>query len=610
MERYAAAVTPAVRLLLRLSVICSVLIAAWLGLGLPVLRAGQAELSEPRSLARTQYVSSRQCRQCHPAQYDAWSRTYHRSMTREANEQTVLGAFDGRSVEYLGTTARMERGPTGSFDMVFRAGARASDTRVKVERSVGSHRYQQYLARDGDLYFRLPIAWDVGARRFIHMNSAFLTPDPVLEPGAIVSNVDYNRHVTRWNDNCVFCHNVHPNPGLEPETGHFDTQVAELGVACEACHGPGAEHVARNEQPLRRYLLHLGERRDPTIRNPARMPGVRSAEVCGRCHGQRITADISRFHRQGDPFVPGEPLSRYSTPLARETQQNHEQGLFRARFWPDGTARLTAYELQGYLQSPCRKDESFSCESCHAMHAGDPAGQMRPDRTGDAACTSCHRELASPLTAAKHSGHRASGGGSACRSCHMPEIVYGLVSVHLSHRIELPVLDRGAQPARPDACTLCHVDQTRTWAAHARGKQPPDQDEPARIGMSDMAYRLFAGDPIERAVAAHALGQPNAQHAASFRARRLGLLVSVLLDEPYPAVRVIAQRSLAQLLGSDPEVRRRVDAYEPTARRSERQAQIAALRAAATAEQILPPSEAVITSLRARASEVAIEIGE
>jgi predicted CXXCH cytochrome family protein len=587
-----------------------VIAAALLALGLPVLRARQAELAQARSLEDSRYVSSTQCRQCHPDKYASWHRTYHRSMTREADASSVLGAFDGRSLDYLGVRARMQRGPDGGYEMSFRPADSRAETRVRVERTVGSHRYQQYLARDGDLYFRLPIAWDVGARRFIHMNSAFLTPDPALAPDAVVSNVDYNRHVTRWNDNCVFCHNVRPSPGLEQASGRFDTQVAELGVACEACHGPGAEHVAQNREPLRRYLLHLGGAPDPSIRNPRRMSAERSSEVCGRCHGQRITSDIDRFQRDGDPFIPGEELGHYSRPLARETRQNGEPGLFRARFWPDGTARLTAYELQGQLQSPCRQSDRFSCESCHAMHEGEPAGQLRPGAQGDGACTGCHARLSTPLAAADHSGHRAGSPGSACRNCHMPDIVYGLVSVHLSHRIEVPDVARDHAASRPDACTLCHVDRTRSWAARASHASAPADDPAERAGLSEVAYRLLAGDPIERAIAAHALGKPEAQHAPEYRAQRLGLLQSTLLDDPYPAVRAIAQRSLASVLATHAEARRLAAAYDPTARRSERQRQVSALLAAAPAEQVLPPSTQVMLALRGQADAVAIEIGE
>ena len=325
-----------------------------------------------------------------------------------------------------------------------------------------------------------------------------------MPDGAVVSAADYNRHVTRWNDNCIFCHNVRANPGLDPASGEFRSQVAELGVACEACHGPGAEHVQGNENPLRRYALHAFSGSDPSIRNPARMSAPRSSEVCGRCHGQRVTGDIARFQHRGDPFVPGDTLAQYSRPLARDTELNHERGTFAARFWPDGTARLTAYEFQGYLQSPCTQDPSFSCESCHAMHAGDPAGQVRPGRRGDGACTSCHRALASPPSAAAHSRHSAA---ISCKACHMPDIVYGLVSVHLSHRIELPDPARAARDARPDACTLCHVDRTLSWAVRAFGGASVADDPAAAAGLSEVGYRLLAGDPIERAVAAHALRQ-------------------------------------------------------------------------------------------------------
>jgi len=78
------------------------------------------------------------------------------------------------------------------------------------------------------------------------MTGAFLFPDDAAidDPGRpIYGSGVFDRHVTRWNDNCVFCHNVAPNPGRDPSSGAFKTTVAELGIACESCHGPGAAHV-------------------------------------------------------------------------------------------------------------------------------------------------------------------------------------------------------------------------------------------------------------------------------------------------------------------------------------------------------------------------------
>lgn len=575
--------------------------------------------ARPRSLAATAYVGSNACRHCHPRHYESFGRTYHRTMTQEVTAASVLGNFDGSSLDYMGVRALMHRGPKGEFLMSFSAASGQQRWQARLERSVGSHRYQQYLARIDDVYFRLPIAWDVAQRRFIHMNGAFLTPDPDLDAnGGSVARADYDRHVTRWNDNCVFCHNVHPNPGLDPATGKFDTHVAELGVACEACHGPGDEHVSANANPLRRYALHTSELADTSIRNPARMSGGRSAQVCGRCHGQRMTKDIGRVHREGDPFVPGDDLAQYSTPLARDTRQNGQPDLFMKRFWSDGTPRLTAYEYQGYLQSPCARDTTFSCESCHAMHAGDPSGQLRPDRTGNALCTGCHSALATQLAATQHTRHTAQGSAARCVSCHMPELVYGLVSVHLSHRIEIPDPARQSVAGRPDACTLCHVDRTRGWAETAlRSWQPaaraaPETQPAAQAGdLPEQAYRLLAGDPIERAVAAHALGQEQAQYAAAYAPQLIGLLSDVLLSEPYPAVRAIANHSLRHVLGhAHAAAALQLASYSATASLDERRAALQAALRSLDPGEIQLPEASVRTRLRALSQQTAIEIGE
>jgi hypothetical protein len=246
------------------------------------------------------------------------------------------------------------------------------------------------------------------------------------------------------------------------------------------------------------------------------------------------------------------------------------------------------------------------------MHASEPAGQLRRESVGDALCTRCHDALAPPSSAAKHARHVEPA--PSCISCHMPSVVYGLVAVQLSHRIEIPDATRQAGEQRPDACTLCHVDRTRSWAVDAArprtAQAPPPQDPGALLGLSEVAYRLLAGDPIERAVAAHALGEPDAQFAASYQPQLLGLLAETLIADNYPAVRAIASRSLARRLRlQQPLAAATLDAFVATDALEQRRAVVAKLTHALGTGLTLPP-EQLSARLRAQALDAAIEIGE
>ena len=582
------------------------------GLGAAILfgleaRAVRRDLATPRELHGARFAGSNECRRCHPVHHESWSRTFHRTMTQEATDQSVLAAFDGRAVSYGGIDAHPVRSQ-GAFEISFRRAGREV-RRVQVDRTVGSRRYQQYLATEGDTWFRLPLAWDVEENRWFHMNAAFLTPDPEGLEAGTVGAADYDRHVTRWNDNCVFCHNVGPDPGLDPATGRYATHVAELGIGCEACHGPGAEHVARNADPFRRYALHAGDAEDPTIVGPSRLTPERRADLCGRCHGQRITDDVAHFVEHGDPFVPGDDLALYSSPLWRDTTLGDDEGVFEARFWADGTPRLTAYEYQGWLQSRCAVEGRLTCTDCHGMHEGDPRGQLRPSMAGDTMCAgACHSALAPAEQARRHAGHD----DVRCVDCHMPRIVFGVRDVHRSHRIEIPRPTRDEEHDRPDACTLCHLDRTTSWAqraiseraAHANAgtgdaiTAPPPSGELANDAGDSAAWRTaLGGDPIARAVVISALGRSGRS------ARELGVLVQTMRDDPYPALRHLAWRAFRAGTALPPSA---FDATAPVSARAESLATW--LEGWPEPVEVLP--RATLDALRAHAAGEAIEVGE
>ncbi len=490
-------------------------------------------------------VRSDQCRRCHQGEYRTWHDSFHRTMTQRAVGGAVLGPFDGQTFEYLGFSATMTQREGVPHMHISRVGTPAAPVLdLDVVYTVGSHRYQQYVGRmeDGALY-RLPVAWHLGEKRWIHMNGAFLEDE-----GIVGSESDYLRHLSRWNDNCVFCHNTEPVPGLT-DAGTFETRLGEVGIACEACHGPAEHHLAAHAGPFERIVRGtLVPSGDSSIAQPGRLDAGLASDVCGRCHGQRIAASIRQVLTHGDGFLPGTALNRVSRPIYRHETLAGEPGHpFQARFWADGTPRLSAYEYQGLLLSPCHQDgDGLGCNDCHDMHGDDPDGQVREGRSGRGACIECH--LTSDLSGAPdHGGH---GDTVDCQGCHMPRTTYGLMQGLISHRITTP--DPGAWIGRsdqPDACTQCHVDATRSWAAVTMadlglGGTPATRAAPEEAWTSRVVLDLVGGDPIQRGLAAHALGREPAVGDLAWRAAALVLA----LEDEYPVVRFMAVQALRGLV--------------------------------------------------------------
>ncbi len=570
----------------------------------------RAEAARPLFAREQDYVGASACRACHPDRYASWRRTYHSTMTQLPDGTTVRGRFDGAPVTLFGATATpFER--AGRFFFRLPAAGGEGPREAEVALCVGSRRYQQYFERvdgaDGTVYRRLPLLWHIGEARWLHISGVFLEPDDDGD-GA------WSRGQAVWNMNCVFCHNTGIAPGLKPigDGGdkRFDTHVADVGIACESCHGPGRDHVARYASPVARYRTELA-RADVSaagaraVVDPLRVGQAESAALCGQCHAQRLPDPMDKlwtFLDTGPTFRPGGLLAGHVRPLSRDTPvpPPGDPDMFRQRFWSDGTPRLTAYEYVGLTQSPCFRGGQFSCTSCHAMHAGNAAGQLAPDRLGDRACTQCHAAIARDVGA--HTHHAPASSGSRCVECHMPRVVYGVLEIHPSHRVEVPDVARDVEGGRPDACTLCHIDRDAGWAADrmrdfwgARYRRPTARPDGAPLDAPEALVSAHAGDPLLRAVYVTALGR--ADGAVPPPARGFALANSLVgLGDGYGAVRFLARRSarelakeLDQSLG--PEIGDDLGAYDVQATRAVRDPALQALlqRFAAAAHTRLPP---------------------
>jgi hypothetical protein len=464
-------------------------------------------------------------------------------MTQDAKPSTVQGDFEkNNNFDYLGVKARMER-KADRFSMTFYLPDGRSQS-VNIDRTVGSRRIEQYLTRQDNQYTRLPIAYDLVNKRWMSLNGSFFHPD----------NDNYFQHLTQWDSNCVFCHNVKAQPHIDFRTKVYKTEVSELGIACGACHGEGATHAQAALSPLTRTIWHLDRNRSKEIVNPTKLTAERSMMICGHCHGQRVPEPMGRIQTiltSGDPFNAGDDLAKLYRPVTNTTQLGNVS--FANRFWQNGSPRLTAYEYQGVLRSKCfikgEAGKQINCLTCHTMHEGDPAGQLTTENRTDKPCLTCHPKYSAAAELAAHTKHKQDSSGSRCYNCHMPKVVYGVMSFHPTHDITVPDPQLTVSQAVPNACNQCHLDKSANWSIveakrlwpgrFANGQTSAD----TQFDKPEGPRALFAGDALTRALAADALSgngpqPPDLNWATPF-------LIEALEDN-YPIVRFFAVQGLSR----------------------------------------------------------------
>ena len=530
------------------------------------------ELRDAGADSQTDYASSDSCLPCHRSQHASWREGFHRTMTQVVTDETVLADFGDLTLYFDGRPYRLFR-TNGSFrvelsdpDMVDRALGLAQQGNLEeaqrfaaaiprvtrpIVMSTGSHHYQLYWYPSGngrELYM-LPFAYLIEERRWVPRVSVFLTPPNLLEPRKV------------WNRDCLPCHATGGRPLYEPGgQGAPDTWLAEIGIACEACHGPSAEHAALNRNPFRRYGHYFSGEPDNSVTQPRSLDPIRAGQVCGQCHSlhtQYNGEEWAASFVDSTPYRPGHDLAETTYIVQSKTLSKsplmeqfvrERPGLLDEWFWRDGEIRVVGREYNGLIESPCFDGGAFSCLSCHSIHDSEPDDRLKADMRGDAACTQCHTEVGALSSA--HTHHEVSSEGSRCQNCHLPHTSYGLLKASRSHRVSSPSVEVELSSGRPNACNLCHLDRSLGWTAKYLdewyGIDAPELD----LQQEDLAAApvwLLRGDAGVRALAAWHFGWEPALEASGSGWQ--APLIAPVLDDPYDAVRFIAGRSMRRLLG-------------------------------------------------------------
>ena len=514
------------------------------------------------------FVSSDACQACHPDQYASWAASYHRTMTQVATPATVMGDFDDVELRQDDWVFRLERrGDEYWVNMPELDWTQDGPFGPRVDRKIvlttGSHHMQVYWYSAGNsrALGMLPFVFNLELENWLPRIAAFVRPpeEPSSELG-------------RWNKICLECHAVQGR--LRPlETQGQDTHVAEFGISCEACHGPGTEHVAANRNPVRRYDSHLTDDQDPTIVQPENLPHDRSTEVCGQCHSTSIWTSqeaIDEFMENGFSYRAGDRLADTKAIVRGQFDWNppevqavlsFQMSLLDNTFWPDGMIRLASREYNSLLETPCFQRGELSCLSCHLMHkpADDPRqiedwadDQLKPGMRGNLACTQCHDKYREPAEVREHTHHEKDSSGSICYNCHMPYTSYALLKGVRNHQVDSPSVETSVFTGRPNACNHCHLNRSLAWTADYLDEWygipvPELSNDESEIAAS--VLQLLRGRADQRALAAWAMGWEPALEASGRDWE--ALFLSAVLPDPYHAVRYIARRSLRRLPGFD-----------------------------------------------------------
>ncbi|MEJ2309328.1 MAG: tetratricopeptide repeat protein [Gammaproteobacteria bacterium] len=344
---------------------------------------------------------------------------------------------------------------------------------------------------------------------------------------------------------CAECHSTNLLKNYDEASDTFDTTWSEIDVSCEACHGPGSQHVAwaRKEPGSEQYAGNMGlvalfdERKgvawtmDPKSGNATRnKPRTtdREIEVCAQCHSRR--SSISQ------DYVPGKPFMDHYVPSLLT------DGLYHA----DGQIDDEVYVYGSFLQSKMYA-AGVTCSDCHEPH------NLELRAPGNGVCAQCH--LPAKYDRKSHHFHEPGSQGASCAECHMPPKNYMVVDPRHDHSMRIPRPDLSVELGTPNACNNCHDDHDAAWAAQLvrewYGEGLPGYQayaetlHAARRDASSAGQALAAlvggaeTPDIARATAVAALG-PNLTRAT------LEVFIQALGDDS-PLVRLAGTRALESL---------------------------------------------------------------
>lgn len=391
------------------------------------------------------YVGRETCKECHLSEYNDWVGSDHDKAMDYANDSTVLGDFNNKTVKYNGMTHKLYKKDNRFYALT--DGEDGTLQEFEIKYVFGHYPLQQYLIEfDKGRLQTLALTWNSKDSVWYHIAEANYK-DEIIEHD---NWLHWTNQAQNWNGMCADCHSTNLVKGYDSKTDSYHTTWSEIDVSCEACHGPASKHLewANKAEYARETDSNFG-----LVVKTSGIDNKEYVDLCVRCHSRR--GSLSDFHHSAD-------LYNHSIPEL-PTGEN---------YFIDGQILDEDYVYGSFTQSKMYMRD-VKCNDCHNVHS---TKRLFEDNR---LCTQCHR--ADDYDTYNHHFHKSKGEpgkaviaddgvnfevgeGTRCINCHMPARFYMGPDYRNDHSFRIPRPDLTEKLGTPNACNQCHADKSTKWA--------------------------------------------------------------------------------------------------------------------------------------------------
>jgi len=397
------------------------------------------------------YLGSESCMECHADQFKDWKGSDHDRAMEVPTRENVLAKFEGEIFNSQGVSSTFFT-KDGDF-YVNTEGPDGLNHDYKISYTFGLRPLQQYLVQFPDgRYQALRTAWDTEKKVWYDLYPDFKVVHSEW--------LHWSRGGLNWNNMCADCHSTNVRKNYNENTKAYNTEYSIINVSCEACHGPGKEHITQVKDLGDGYAA-----KDSKFQMTADISSQQLVNQCARCHMRREQFSENFNHE-------GTLLDHYFPQL-----------LESPIYFADGQILDENYVYGSFIQSKMYHN-GVSCKDCHNSHS------LKLKFDGNKLCMQCHEP--EQYNVASHHKHAGIEDASQCINCHMVGKTYMGIDYRRDHSFRIPRPDQSIKYDTPNACVQCHIDKTNEWAWEGFKKL---YGEPDSIHFSDYLAPGIAGEP-------------------------------------------------------------------------------------------------------------------